>query len=307
MKSTFKNKVLHELYGNIFTKHPYQIIYPISFQLHSNFCIFLNYMEKTEETVNIEQNQANKTKEYWAKLTEYEGPLDILLHFVKEDELDIYNIPIAKITKDFLDYINYITSLDIEVAGEFLLMASELMKIKARMLIPQINELGEEDEEDPRLTLIKKLLEYKRFKDVSAEISKYEDEARKIFTRGYFDSDEKEFESEFEIDPSLKNLTIFNLIKGYRNVVLSVRKEVVHPIELMNVTPELQRDFLIGFFKERSEIDFSELILNMDERMLIICTFLSLLQLALEGYVNIFVDRQDICNFKLTRTEKEYV
>jgi len=264
-------------------------------------------MEKTEETVNIEQNQANKTKEYWAKLTEYEGPLDILLHFVKEDELDIYNIPIAKITKDFLDYINYITSLDIEVAGEFLLMASELMKIKARMLIPQINELGEEDEEDPRLTLIKKLLEYKRFKDVSAEISKYEDEARKIFTRGYFDSDEKEFESEFEIDPSLKNLTIFNLIKGYRNVVLSVRKEVVHPIELMNVTPELQRDFLIGFFKERSEIDFSELILNMDERMLIICTFLSLLQLALEGYVNIFVDRQDICNFKLTRTEKEYV
>jgi segregation and condensation protein A len=264
-------------------------------------------MGNTEETVNIEQNPANKTKEYWAKLTEYEGPLDILLHFVKEDELDIYNIPIAKITKDFLDYINYITSLDIEVAGEFLLMASELMKIKARMLIPQINEYGEEDEEDPRLTLIKKLLEYKRFKDASAEISKYEDEARKIFARGYFDSDEKEFEKEFEIDPSLRNLTIFNLIRGYRNAILSVRKEVVHPIELMNVTPELQREFLIEFFKERSEIDFNELILNMDERMLIICTFLSMLQLALEGYVNIFVDRQNISEFKLSRTEKEYV
>jgi segregation and condensation protein A len=264
-------------------------------------------MENNGDNVNTEQNPAHRTKEYWAKLSEYEGPLDILLHFVKEEELDIYNIPIAKITKDFLDYINYISSLDIEVAGEFLLMASELMKIKARMLIPQINEYGEEDEEDPRLILIRKLLEYKRFKDVSAEISKYEDEARKIFTRGYFDNDEKEFETEFEIDPSLKSLKIFNLIRGYRNAILSVRKEVVHPIELLNVTPELQREFLIEFFKNRSEIDFSELILNMDERMLVICTFLSMLQLALEGYISIDVDRADLSNFKLAKAQYEVV
>ena len=264
-------------------------------------------MENQSEAVNIEQNQAQKSREYWAKLTEYEGPLDILLHFVKEDELDIYNIPIAKITKDFLAYINYMTSLDMEIAGEFLLMASELMKIKARMLIPQISEAGEADEEDPRLTLIKKLLEYKRFKDASAELSKYEDDARKIFTRGYFDNDEKEFESEFEVDPSLKNLTIFNLIKGYRNAVLSVRKEVVHPIELMNVTPELQREFLLEFFKNNSEIDFSDLIVNMDERMIVICTFLSILQLALEGHISIYVDRDNLSKFKLTRAGIEIV
>lgn len=264
-------------------------------------------MENQNDTINIEQNPVQKTKEYWAKLTEYEGPLDILLHFVKEEELDIYNIPIAKITKDFLDYINYMTSLDIEIAGEFLLMASELMKIKARMLIPQVNEFGDEIEEDPRLTLIKKLLEYKRFKDASADLSRYEDEARKIFSRGYFDNDEKEFETEFEIDPSLKNLTIFNLIKGYRNAVINIRKEVVHPIELLNVTPEIQREFLLEFFKERSEIDFSELILNMNERMLIICTFLSILQLALEGHINIFVDRQDLTKFKLSKTGYEIV
>lgn len=264
-------------------------------------------MENQSETVMTGQIPAHRTKEYWAKLSEYEGPLDILLHFVKEDELDIYNIPIAKITKDFLDYINYITSLDIEVAGEFLLMASELMKIKARMLIPQINEYGDEDEEDPRLTLIRKLLEYKRFKDASADLSKFEDEARKIFTRGYFDNDEKVFEKEFEIDPSLKNLTIFNLIKGYKGAVLNIRKEVVHPIELLNVTPEIQREFLLEFFKERSEIDFSELVLNMNERMLVICTFLSILQLALEGYLNIFVDRKDISKFKLSKAGLEIV
>lgn len=260
-------------------------------------------MENPENNVNNNSDNSQKSKEYWAKLSEYEGPLDILLHFVKEEELDIYNIPIAKITKDFLEYINYITSLDIEVAGEFLLMASELMKIKARMLIPQVNEYGEEDEEDPRLTLIRKLLEYKRFKDASAELSKFEDEARKIFSRGYFDNDEKEFETEFEIDPSLKNLTIFNLIKGYRNAILSVRKEVVHPIELLNVTPELQREFLIDFFKNRSEIDFGELISNMGDRMLVICTFLSMLQLALEGYLCIYVDRIDLTNFRLTKAQ----
>lgn len=258
-------------------------------------------MENQGDTINTAQQHIPKSREYWAKLSEYEGPLDILLHFVKEEELDIYNIPISKITKDFLDYINYITSLDIEVAGEFLLMASELMKIKARMLIPQIYEYGDENEEDPKITLIRKLLEYKRFKDVSAELSQFEDEARKIFSRGYFDNDAKEFETEFEIDPSLKNLTIFNLIKGYRTAVINIRKEVVHPIELLNVTPEVQREFLLKFFEERSEIDFSELIMNMDERMLVICTFISILQLALEGYLSIIVEGKDISKFKLSK------
>lgn len=258
-------------------------------------------METQSETITEGQNYIPKTKEYWARLSEYEGPLDILLHFVKEEELDIYNIPIAKITKDFLDYINYMTSLDIEVAGEFLLMASELMKIKARMLIPQEFEYGDEDEEDPRLTLIRKLLEYKRFKDVSIELSKLEDESRKVYSRGYFDNDEKEFETEFEVDPSLKNLTIFNLIKGYRSAILNIRKEIVHPIELLNVTPEIQREFLIKFFEERSEVDFSELIMNMNERMLVICTFISILQLALEGYLSIIIEGKDLSKFKLAK------
>ena len=91
-----------------------------------------------------------RTNDYWAKLPEFEGPLDILLHFVKEDELNIYDIPISKITKDYLGYLQYIQSLDIEVAGEFLLMATELMKIKARMLIPiDETEVSSEDWNQP--------------------------------------------------------------------------------------------------------------------------------------------------------------
>ncbi|MFA5405347.1 MAG: hypothetical protein WC358_10470, partial [Ignavibacteria bacterium] len=86
-----------------------------------------------------------------------------------------------------------------------------------------------------------------------------------------------------------------------------IRKETVHPIELLNVTPELQREFLIDFFKEHSEIDFIELIMNMNERMLIICTFLSLLQLALEGYLNISVDRANLSKFIISKTEFQFV
>jgi segregation and condensation protein A len=248
-----------------------------------------------------EQNAIPRTRDYYAKLTDYEGPLDILLHFVKEEELNVYDIPISKIVKDFLGYIEYMQSLDIEFAGEFLLLASELMKIKARLLIPQIDESGEPEEEDPRLTLIRKLLEYKRFKDVSAELSKFEDEARKRAFRKFFKKDEKIFQTEIIDDPSLKSLTVFNLIKGYRYIVSNIRKEVVHPIELLNITPEGQREFLINFLNERASVDFKELIINMDEKILIICTFLSVLQLALEGVIEIVVNREKISEFSLKK------
>lgn len=246
-----------------------------------------------------------KAREYYAKLSDYEGPLDILLHFVKEEELNVYDIPISKIIKDFLGYIEYMQSLDIEFAGEFLLLASELMKIKARLLIPQVFENSEDEEEDPRLTLIRKLLEYKRFKDVSIKLSGFEDEARKRFFRKYFKKDEKFYRVEITDDPSLKNLTIFNLINGYKNVISNIRKEVVHPIELLNVTPELQREFLINFFKDRTSVHFEQLILNMNEKILIICTFLSILQLALEGYLEIIVDRQNISDFSIQKITGE--
>lgn len=108
--------------------------------------------------------------------------------------------PISKITKDFLGYVNFMQSLNIEFAGEFLLMASELMKIKAKMLIPVLNEEGQlVDEEDPRLTLINKLLEYKRFKDATEELALLEMEARKKFSRNYFDSDVKITETDIDV------------------------------------------------------------------------------------------------------------
>lgn len=259
-------------------------------------------MDEIQE--NIAKSGAPRTSDYWAKLSEYEGPLDILLHFVKEEELNIYDIPISKITKDFLEFLNYMQTLDIELAGEFLLMAAELMKIKARMLIPQIVE-AETEEEDPRYTLIRKLLEYKRFKDAAAELLKYEEDARQRYFRQYFKKDPKEVELDVLNDAGLQNLTIFNLIKGYKRAITNVRHEVVHPIELMNTTPEIQREFLINFLQTRVSINFKELIGNMDEKMVVICTFLSILQLALEGYLAIIFNEKDRSEFSLIKLINE--
>ncbi|HAL56359.1 MAG TPA: segregation/condensation protein A, partial [Bacteroidetes bacterium] len=126
---------------------------------------------------------------YTIKLQEFEGPLDLLLFFIKRDELDIYDIPISRITREFLEYIHYMETLDLDVAGEFLVMAAELMQIKVRMLLPP--EPGEEEDVDPRANLVKRLVEYKRFKEVASDMSRREEERRKIFSRGYFDSDPK--------------------------------------------------------------------------------------------------------------------
>ena len=253
---------------------------------------------------NIVKTDTQKTGDYWAKLSEYEGPLDILLHFVKEEELNIYDIPISKITKDFLEFLNYMQTLDIELAGEFLLMAAELMKIKARMLIPQVVE-DESEEEDPRYTLIRKLLEYKRIKDAAAELLKYEEEARQRYFRLYFKKDPKEVELDVLNDAGLQNLTIFNLIKGYKRAITNVHQEIVHPIELMNTTPELQKEFLINFFSSRVSINYKDLIANMDEKMVVICTFLSILQLALEGYIAIIFNEKDRSEFSLIKLINE--
>ncbi len=139
----------------------------------------------------------------------FEGPLDLLLFFIKRDELDIYDIPISKITKDFMEYIALIKELDLEVAGDFILMASTLMQIKVKMLLPrEKDEAGEEI--DPRADLVNALLEYKRYKEMSEELSFFESDQRKLAYRGNFDYDERE--SYTDMQKLLKNIWRFVLI-----------------------------------------------------------------------------------------------
>lgn len=213
---------------------------------------------------------------YTIKLTDFEGPLDLLLFFLKRDELDIYDIPISKITKEFLDYVHFMESLDLEVAGEFLVMAAELMQIKVKMLLPP--EPGEEEEEDPRANLVKRLVEYKRFKEMAGEMSGLEDQRRRIYERRYHESDPK-IMTETEDDNLLRDVSLFDLIASFKFAMDRMPKRFTHEVIRLNVTVEEQIAFLKEFFSRRSEVTFMELMTILGERIRIVVTFLALLEL----------------------------
>jgi segregation and condensation protein A len=213
---------------------------------------------------------------YTIKLRDFEGPLDLLLFFIKRDELDIYNIPIAKITKEFFDYLQYMRDLDLEIAGEFLVMAAELMQIKVKMLLPP--EPGEEEEEDPRANLVKRLIEYKRFKEVALELVAREEEQMKLAPRGYREADPRMMEME-EDERSLSDVSLFDLIASFQYVVARIPKKFVHEIVKINVTIDEQIEYILDFFSRRSEATFAQLIAGMTEKIRIVVTFIALLEL----------------------------
>ena len=206
----------------------------------------------------------------------FEGPLDLLLFFIKRDELDIYDIPIARITKEFLEYVHYMEMLDLEVAGEFLVMAAELMQIKVKMLLPP--EPGEEEEEDPRANLVKRLVEYKRFKESAQAFSVLEDLRTQIHERQAFGQDPKVLDTPEE-DVEFKDVTIFDLIASFKFAMERMPKKFVHEIVRISVTIEEQMAFVLYFFARRSEATFYDLVKDMEEKIRIVVTFLALLEL----------------------------
>ncbi|MFH0992254.1 MAG: segregation/condensation protein A [bacterium] len=213
---------------------------------------------------------------YTIKLHEFEGPLDLLLFFIKRDELDIYNIPISRITKEFLGFVHCMEALDLEIAGEFLVMAAELMQIKVRMLLPP--EPGEEEELDPRANLVKRLIEYKRFKEVAKTMSTLEDQQRKIFYRGYYDADPHTIVEE-EDENILRDVSLFDLIASFKFAIERMPKKFIHEIERLNVSIDEQINYIVDFFSRRSEATFYELVKDMTEKIRIVVTFIALLEL----------------------------
>ena len=213
---------------------------------------------------------------YSVKLQDFEGPLDLLLFFIKRDELDIYNIPIARITKEFMEYLHFMQELDLEIAGEFVVVAAELMQIKVKMLLPP--EPGEDEEEDPRANLVKRLIEYKRFKEVALEMSKKEDEQRRIFSRGYHDSDERTLLGETAED-LMRDVTLFDLIASFKFAMDRMPKKFVHEILKLHVSMDQQIEYIRDFFSRRSEATFYDLVKDMTEKIYIVVTFIALLEL----------------------------
>ena len=236
---------------------------------------------------------------YKIKLDQFEGPLDLLLFFIKRDELDIYDIPISKITKEFLEYVNLIKMLDLETAGDFILMASTLMRIKVRMLLPrEIDEKGEEI--DPRSELIQALLEYKKYKEVSEELSYMESKQRKINFRGNFQEDFKVAPPDF--DTLLKNITVFDLAKAFKTAIDNIQPEIVHEIEKINITIDEQIIFILDNLLKDAEVNFLKLVAGMNEKIRIVITFIALLELTKVGEIGLRAsnDFNDFIIYKTT-------
>ncbi|NOX19574.1 MAG: segregation/condensation protein A [Chlorobi bacterium] len=221
---------------------------------------------------------------YKVKLQTFEGPLDLLLFFIRRDELDIYDIPISNITKEFMSYLQLMEALDLETAGDFILMASTLMQIKVRMLLPrEVNEKGEEI--DPRADLVNALLEYKRYKEMSEEFSFFESNQRKINFRGNFTADEKEHPEEMET--LLKNISIYDLMKAFKKALEKKEEVPVHEVEKFNFTIEEQSNYILSRLGDKTKIGFIELVKEIKEKLRIIVTFIAMLEMIKEGVIGL--------------------
>ncbi len=220
---------------------------------------------------------------YKIRLEQFEGPFDLLLFFIERDEIDIYDIPIAKITQDFLDYIRSLEKRNLDVASEFILMAATLMKIKARSLIPR-KALDEEGNEiDPRKELVQKLLEYKRYKDIIDEVQELEDRRKSIHHRGGVAGELKDIANKAMVDLELESLTMFKLLKAFDNVMSKFderKNRTIHEIVKFPYTIESQTDMIISKVQRGGKSTFKGLFEGITNRVEAITTFLALLELC---------------------------
>ncbi len=237
------------------------------------------------------------------KLPLFEGPFDLMLFFIERDELDIYDIPISKITNDFLDYIHHLEIMEIEVASEFILFAATLMKIKSRMLLPR-PELNEEGEEiDPREELIRHLLEYKKYKSVIGELSDLEGERMAKFKRGNVKEELRHFSKIDQVDAEMQDLDLYGLLKVFQKVMSkysSRSDDTKHTVVQYPYTIEQQKELVLEKLKDKSIVPFTDFINYKPDKIFVIYTFLAileLLQLALvtikigDGFNNFWVER----------------
>lgn len=233
---------------------------------------------------------------YRVQLKNFEGPLDLLLFFIKRDELNIYDIPISHITEEFLAYIRLMEELDLDVASEFIYMASLLMSIKARMMLPTEQEEDEElDESDPRYELVQKLLQYKRYKEMAEKMTVIDEETQKKYYRGYTDIDDVEKQATGE---ALKDVTIFDLMSAFRKVLADIKRQhSYHSVEKVTVTVEQQAEYIIQTLQNRGRTSFIAICSELKSRVLVVVTFLAVLEMLKEHQINLYVENGDPTQF----------
>lgn len=229
---------------------------------------------------------------YEIKLPQFEGPFDLLLFFIERDELDIYDIPISKLTQDFLDYINQMEVLNVELASEFILVAATLMRIKAKMLLPrkEVDETGKEI--DPREELVTRLIEYKKYKEATEAMRKMEEDRQSINKRGNVVHESREIANMFETEFEMQSLTMFRLLKAFQNVLDRLQREktkVIHTVETPPYTMQGEKMVLMEKIITGSRVAFEKVFEEVENRVHAIFVFLSILELVQEQHIKIVI------------------
>lgn len=218
---------------------------------------------------------------YKVKLEVFEGPLDLLLYLIKKEELNISDIPIAKITDQYLEYLELMQLLDLDIAGEFLVMAATLMHIKSKMLLPPDQLEQEELEEDPRAELVKRLLEYKKFKEAASQLASMESQQKHLFPRvGIVKPDETEVPKDMLFEANL-----FDLITAFTKVLKDIPKDIFHEVVKEQFTVSQKMHDILHMMVETQSISFLDLFKAAKTKREMITIFLALLELMKQKVV----------------------
>jgi segregation and condensation protein A len=212
----------------------------------------------------------------------FEGPLDLLLHLIKKNEVSITDIPIATITEQYLATLEVMQTFNLDVAGEFLVMAATLIHIKSRMLLPMADDEDDEEEgTDPREELVRRLLEYQRFKDAADQLERRELLTRDVFVRSVAPAEEIPA-------PGFRDVSVFELLTALKRVLDRLPKDAVHEVMLEKITVREKMTLLLDQLRTQRKILFESLFAEVTTRMDVVVTFLAMLELVKVRAIRIF-------------------
>jgi segregation and condensation protein A len=229
---------------------------------------------------------------YQIKLPQFEGPFDLLLFFIERDELDIYNIPITRLTNEFLDYIKALEQLNIELASEFILFVSTLMRIKARMLLPRREKDAQGNEVDPRQELVDKILEYRRFKEAAENMTALEADRMMQLKRGNVTNEMQHLNVDFSEGTEIQAVTMYKLMQTYAKVLKRFKERVSKPQHVVvkyNYSQEGQRAFLMEVLADKKQMSFEAMFEKCQTRIHAIFTFLAMLELIQQKFMRLLI------------------
>lgn len=237
------------------------------------------------------QDHTSSSEEiYKIKLPQFEGPFDLLLFFIERDELNIYDIPIAKITDEFLSYIHEMDELNIEVASEFVLVAASLMRIKAKTLLPRKELDADGKEIDPREELVQRLIEYKQFKDLTETLRLMEADRLLKSRRGNTKKEISRISELYSTEAELENLDLYQLMKAFQRVIQKMEERESRPVHTVVKYPfsiKQQKSYLLEKVSKGKKVDFLSVFSALENRVQAVFTFLAMLELIQEKFLKI--------------------